>query len=122
MNPALAQPAAPSCSSGQDFSLPKGLGMVEIPLVAGSIIPQDKGWWDQLHCVTRGQEVEEGQVSAGLAWGLPVLPWDEVWVCASGNTHGQQTTVGSGHGSGQTPAGGKDEQLQQKSPSSPDRL
>lgn len=93
--------------------------MVEIPQATRNIIPQDKGWWDQLHCVTRGQEVEEGQVMPGVSLCSHGMGCG---VCAAGNTSGQQTMVSSGHGLGQTPAGGKDEWLQQKSPSSPDRL
>lgn len=69
-NPALAQPAAASFSSGQDFSL----GVVEKPLVAGSIFPQDKGWWDELYCGTRGQEVAEGQESCRPCLGSPCAP------------------------------------------------
>lgn len=86
-NLALAQPAVASCSSGQDFSLTKGLGMAEIPLGAGSIIPQDKGWWDQLHHYQRMR----GGRGTGILQALP-----EVSMCS----HGMLCGVGSANHGG----------------------
>lgn len=71
--------------------------MGEIHLVAESIIPQDKGSWDQPRCVTGGQEVAEGQVPGSPAQGGSVCPhemWRGVW--AAGNARGQQTAMGEG--------------------------
>lgn len=66
------------CRTG--LNLTKGLGMGEIYLVAESIIPQDKGWWDQLRCITRGLEVAEGQVPRRpCPRGLRVPPRDVLW-------------------------------------------
>lgn len=89
--PCAASSHLPGCRTG--LSLTEGLGMGEIHPVAESVIPQDKGWWDQLRCITRGREVAEGQVPCrpcpgglrvphrGTMWGW--CSWRCTWPASS---------------------------------------